>query len=261
VPLGQTAIFSAGATGSTRVAVQWQVSTDGGATYANIPGATRPTLSVKNVSAALDGALYRAVFRDTAGQAPTAPATLTVNYTVTLAGKRVIAVRPGTAVTLAAQAKVTPTAVAWQVSTDRGHTWSTIAGATGVTYTFVAAAGDSGHLFRTLVTTGTKVMPSAPATLTVIDPPTIPANGNPTGQTAVQGQSVTFTAAATGTGVKVQWQVSTDGGKTFTAIRGATKSVLTLKKVTTAVSGLVFRAVFTNAVGIAESATATLTVN
>jgi hypothetical protein len=259
VPLGQTAVFSTGATGSTRVAVQWQVSTDGGATYANIPGATRPTLSVKYVSAALDGALYRAVFRGGAGQAPTAPATLTVNYTVTLAGKRTIAVRPGTAVTLAAQAKVTPTAVAWQVSTDRGHTWTTIAGATGVTYTFVATAGDSGHLFRASVTTGTRTVPSAPATLTVTDPPAITAS--PADVTALAGQSVTFTAAATGTGVKVQWQVSTDGGKTFTAIRGATKSALPLKKLTTAVSGLVFRAVFTNAVGVTESAAATLTVN
>jgi hypothetical protein len=258
VPLGQMGTFTAGATGSTRVAVQWQVSTDGGLTYSNITGATRPTLTVTKVSAALDGALYRAVFRDAAGQAPSATATLTVNYTVTLAGKRAIAVRPGTAVTLAAQAKTAPTAVQWQVSTDLGHTWTAIAGATGVTYTFTATAGDSGHLFRAQVTSGSKTSFSPPATLTVTDPPAL--MSSPTDQTGAISQSVVFSAAASALGVKLQWQVSTDGGKTFTAVRGATKTALVLKNLTAAMNGLVYRAVFTNAVGVTESATATLTV-
>ena len=258
VPLGQAAVFTAGATGSTRVAVQWQVSTDGGLTYANIAGATRPTLSVLKVSAAQDGALYRAVFTNAAGQAATAPATLTVNYTVTLAGKRAVAVRPGTAVTLAVQAKTVPTAVQWQESTDLGHTWTNIAGATGVTYTFAAAAADSGHLFRAQVTSAGRTTNSPPAALTVLDPPAVMAS--PTDQTAGVGQSVLFTAGADGVGVKVQWQVSADGGKTFTNVRGATKGVLVVNKLTAAMSGYLYRAVFTNAVGVTESATATLTV-
>ena len=63
VSLGDTATFAATATGSTRPTVQWQVSTDGGLTYSIIPGATRTTLKFAKVSAAQDGALYRAVFR------------------------------------------------------------------------------------------------------------------------------------------------------------------------------------------------------
>ena len=82
--------------------------------------------------------LYRAVFRNAAGQASSAPATLTVNYTVTLNHRQTVAVRPGTAVTFAVQTKTPPTAVQWQSSTDRGHTWSNIAGATGITFTMTA---------------------------------------------------------------------------------------------------------------------------
>jgi Cadherin-like len=258
VPLGQTAVFTARATGSTKVAVQWQVSTDGGATYANIPGATKPALRVTKVSAAQDAAQYRTVFTNSAGQAATPPATLTVSDTVILASKQAIVVRPGTAVTLAAQAKTAPTAVQWQVSTDLGHTWTIIAGASGVTYTFTATAGDSGHLVRAQVTIGGKTSFSPPATLTVMDPPAI--MSSPADQAEAIGQSILFSAAAAGTGVKVQWQVSTDGGTTFTNVRGAIKSALVLKKLTTAMNGRVYRAVFTNAVGATESATATLTV-
>ena len=73
VSLGDTATFSAGATGSTRPAVQWQVSTDGGRPIRPSPGRPRAELTVK-ASAAQDGALYRAVFRNAAGTAATAPA-------------------------------------------------------------------------------------------------------------------------------------------------------------------------------------------
>jgi VCBS repeat-containing protein len=258
VPLGQTATFAASATGSTRPAVQWQVSTDGGQTYSNLPGATRATLSVARTSAAQDGALYRAVFRNASGQAATAPAALTVNYTATLAGKRAVAVRPGTVVTLAVQSKTTPTAVQWQVSTDRGHTWVDITGAAGDTYTFQATADDSGHLVRARVTTGARTVASPAATLTVTDPPALTAS--PADQSAAAGGSVVFAASADGIGVKVQWQVSTDGGRTFTNVRGATKVALVVKRLSVAMSGTVYRAVFTNAVGVTESAPATLTV-
>jgi hypothetical protein len=256
VALGATATFTAGATGSTAVKAQWQVSTDGGATWSNISGATKNTLVLTKVPAALDGALYRAVFTDAAGQAASAAAKLTVDDTVTLAGKQPVAVKPGTAVTLAVQSKARPTAVQWQVSPD-GKNWSDIAGATGETYTFAAQAADSGHQFRALATVGTKTAASPAAALTVLDPPTLTAS--PTDQTAAVGGSATFTAGAVGIGMKTQWQVSTDGGKTFTTVRGATKSTLTLKKLAAGV--YIVRAVFTDAVGITQSATATLTVS
>jgi hypothetical protein len=59
--------------------VQWQVSTDGGASFADLPGATAPTLSFVPTSVADTGNLYRAVFTNSAGSATSAAASLTVS--------------------------------------------------------------------------------------------------------------------------------------------------------------------------------------
>ena len=58
---GETATFNVGIAGMPVITVQWQVSTDGGKTFTNIRGAVQPTLTLKNVKAALNGNMYRAV--------------------------------------------------------------------------------------------------------------------------------------------------------------------------------------------------------
>ena len=51
---------------------------------------------------------------------------------------------------------------------------------------------------------------------------------NPVSQTVTAGQSVTFTAAATGTPTPtVQWQVSNNGGAAYANISGATAATYT----------------------------------
>lgn len=90
--------------------------------------------------------------------------------------------------------------------------------------------------------------------------PTI--TGNPSNRSATAGANVSFTASASGsTPLAVQWQVSTDGGKTFTYINGAISTTFTLNNVTTAMSGNQYRAVFSNSAGTATTSAATLTVN
>ena len=49
--------------------------------------------------------------------------------------------------------------------------------------------------------------------------------------------------------MKIQWQVSTDGGKTFVDVKGANKATLILKNVALSLNGNLYRAVFTNDVG------------
>jgi hypothetical protein len=71
---------------------------------------------------------------------------------------------------------------------------------------------------------------------------------NPVSQTAGSG-TVTFTAAATGDPAPtVQWQVSTNGGASFTNIPSATSTSLSVT-ITKRVSGEEFRAVFTMSAG------------
>ena len=73
--------------------------------------------------------------------------------------------------------------------------------------------------------------------------------------------NVSFTAAASGDpSPTVQWQVSTDGGRTFSPISGATSTTLTLSSVSVSMSGNEYEAVFTNPAGSVTTSAATLTV-
>src|SRR5664279_2600462 len=81
---GGTAVFTAAATGAPTPTVQWQFSTDGGATFNNVAGATTTTLTVPNVLAGQNGTKFRAVFTNASGSATTTAATMTVNTPPTL---------------------------------------------------------------------------------------------------------------------------------------------------------------------------------
>ncbi len=71
-----TATFTATASGAAQV--RWQVSTDGGGSFVDVPGANSATLSFA-ASVVQNGARYRAVFTNTCGSVTTNAATLTVN--------------------------------------------------------------------------------------------------------------------------------------------------------------------------------------
>jgi hypothetical protein len=97
--------------------------------------------------------------------------------------------------------------------------------------------------------------------------------GNPANHTADAGQTVAFAASARGANLNVQWQVSTNGGKAWTNIAGATSKTVALvnglsttmttlsRSATLAMTGREFRAVFKNAAGSVNSGPAILTVN
>jgi hypothetical protein len=77
VTAGDSASFSAAASGSPNPTVQWQVSTDSGATFSNVSGATSTTLTFV-ASPSENGNQYRAVFTNPLGTATTRAALLTV---------------------------------------------------------------------------------------------------------------------------------------------------------------------------------------
>jgi hypothetical protein len=78
VTAGQTASFSVAASGTPAPTVQWQLSTDGGAQWTTIPGATETTYTTPATTGAQNGDQYRAVFTNAAGTADSNAATLTV---------------------------------------------------------------------------------------------------------------------------------------------------------------------------------------
>ncbi|HTU21258.1 MAG TPA: immunoglobulin domain-containing protein [Gemmataceae bacterium] len=262
VTVGSTATFTAAASGDPTPTVQWQVSTDSGQTWTNISGAISTTLTLTNVQASQNGSEYQAVFINSAGSATSNAATLTVQQapSVTTQPTDQTVTAGGTATfTTAASGTPTPT-VQWQVSTDSGNTWTNINGATSTTLTLTnVQVSQNGSEYQAVFTNSAGTATSNAVTLTVQQAPSV--TTQPTDQTVTAGQNATFTAATSGfPSPTVQWQVSTDGGNTWTDINGATSTTLTLTNVQVSQNGSQYQAVFTNNAGEATSNAVTLTV-
>ncbi len=127
-------------------------------------------------------------------------------------------------------------------------------GEVGHTYGFFSQAIDNvGNIevLRTAADTKTLVGTSTTAPSITLQP---------LSQTITGGSSVTFTASASGTPAPTaQWQVSSNGGATFTNIAGATSPTLTFVG-RVAQSGNSYQAVFTNSVSTAATNAVKLTV-
>ena len=153
---GHPVTFTASATGTPAPTVQWQVSTNHGGTFTNIPGATSTTLSfITNVGE--NGDQYRAVFTNSQGHATTLAATLTVTaapqITLNPVSQTIVA---GHGVTFTAAATGTPApTVQWQVSTNHGGTFVNIPGANSTTYSFTTSTGQTGNQYRAVFTNST----------------------------------------------------------------------------------------------------------
>ncbi|MGE0359096.1 MAG: hypothetical protein AB7H93_24185 [Vicinamibacterales bacterium] len=85
---GESAFFTATVSGHPEPASQWQISTDGGATFADLAddgvyaGVHTPTLAIIEAPSGLSGARFRLVAANAAGDATSAEATLTVIATI-----------------------------------------------------------------------------------------------------------------------------------------------------------------------------------
>ncbi len=265
---GTNTSFSGAATGGT-LTYQWQVSTDGGTTFTDITnggiysGATTTTLNLTNVPAANDGYQYQlAVTLTGCGSVNSTAATLTVNssasFTTPPANVTVCDGGDGTFTTTAAGAGLT---YQWQLSTDGGTTFNPITGANSATYTVVAATtAMNGYQYNVIITNSCTPagVTSTNATLTVSSVATI--TGQPVNVTVCEGANASFNVTASA--VSYQWQVSTDGGATFTDIAGQTTTTLNLPAVTAAMNNNQYMLVaFSCGPTGLNSTPATLTVN
>lgn len=78
VAAGENATFSSAANGNPTPSVQWEVSSDGGASWSEVQGATSPTLTISAVTTSQSEDEYRAVWRNSAGTETSSAATLIV---------------------------------------------------------------------------------------------------------------------------------------------------------------------------------------
>ncbi|HEX3510029.1 MAG TPA: immunoglobulin domain-containing protein [Solirubrobacteraceae bacterium] len=263
VEAGQTATFEATGSGFPAPGVQWEVSSDSGASWSAIEGATSNQLTIIGASLFENGNEYRAAFTNPAGTAISSPATLTVDARpqVTQNPSSVV-VEEGLGAGFEAVASGSPTpTIQWELSTNGGSAWSAVAGATANQLTISATkASENGNEYRATFKNSAGSATSAAATLEVRATPVV--TKQPSSSTVLEGQAANFEAAASGSPAPtVQWEVSSDTGATWTAISGATSPKLTIAGVSTSESGNEYRAVFTNVAGQATTEAATLTVH
>jgi extracellular elastinolytic metalloproteinase len=243
---GANATFTVVATG-TAPTYQWQVSTNGGGTWSNVTGATTATLTLTAVTAAMNNNQYRVIVNNTCPSTTTSsPATLTVTTasSITSQPSNVTVCAPAAA-SFTVVAAGTSLTYQWQVSTNGGSTWTDITGATAATYNIATTTvALNGNQYRVNISTcAAGGLTSNAVTLLVNSSVVI--TGQPTAQSVCTGANATFTVTATSAGT-YQWQVSTNGGGTWTDITGATSATLTLNAVTAAMSGNQYRVIVSN---------------
>ena len=114
--VGTSISFIAAASGSSP-SYQWQVSDDGGFNYTDLSGATSATLTLNNVSMALNGNRYRCVATVVScGSVASAPAILTVFAlpVVTASVAPVDQLKPGTTTYVTAGSVPSPVSYVWR---------------------------------------------------------------------------------------------------------------------------------------------------
>ena len=239
---GDPVMFTVTASGTGTLTYQWRKDS------VDIGGATSDSYTIDPVSPA-DAGGYDVVVTDDCGSVTSDTAALTVNTGPTITVQPVSQdVCEGDPVTFTVTATGTGT-LTYQWRKDTVD----IGGATSDSYTIdPVTAGDAGD-YDVVVTDDCGSVTSDTATLTVNTEPTITVQ--PVSQSVCEGDPVTFTVTATGTGtLSYQWRKDT------VDIGGATSDSYTIDPVAAGDAGD-YDVVVTNDCGSVTSDTATLTVN
>ena len=240
-------------TGSGTTTIKWQVSVNGGSTYTDVAngatysGATSATLTVLNVSTALNGNLYRLVATDGTGTTTSTGALLTVNASPVIPSSphgNTVCEGNITGFAIANDATLT---YQWQLSANNGTSWSDVNPGDGyvgsttndIDYPAATLAMD-GYLYRFTVirtATGCSFTSIAVDTLHVKAKPSFTnPNVTPVSSTICPGGNTSFKDSANGelSLMAYQWQIRPSSVASWTDIAndpvysGATTHTLNL---------------------------------
>lgn len=225
--IGQTVVFEA-ATNSSGLTYQWQVSTDGGATFSNVinaapySGANTSTLSISGANNSFIGNQYQLLVNGCGGQAISDAVEILPGASVSITLQPVdqtICENVPTSFSINAS---NATAYQWQIFDGNG--WIDLPEDLNLGYqntqtnqlNLSGIAVASGIItIRCLVSGGCNGdVPSDEAVLQVT--PNVGIVNETIDQTVCVGNSAGFSINASGTNITFQWQMSLDGGATFT---------------------------------------------
>jgi hypothetical protein len=247
---GDNASFSVAANTGT---YQWQQRNSANGAWTNIAGATSTSYTLSGAALSLSGSQYRCIVSSACGSSTSGVATLTVNAATT------ITQQPSSQTICTASSAIfsisaTGSTLQYQWQMNSGSGFSNITN--GTTYTGAttnslsvnnSAISLSGNQYRCVVTgaCGAAVTSSA-VTLTVQAPATI--TRSPLQAEACAGTAVSFGISTNSvTPALYQWQLSTNGGSSWSTISGATSFSLTLTTTTSAMNNNRYRCLVTTA--------------
>lgn len=224
--IGLDATFTATFFGSP-TSFLWQYSADGGVTWTNCSGNapfncanyTTATLTV-TASEAISGYQFRCVATKGSTTATTDAATLTAEpaYIFTTSPNQGAFVEIGGTGNFYVGVAGGDLSYQWQIWTAESGEWEDIAGAnTGNTLSLTMTEEYSNSRVRLQITQGKYVMYSAPITFATPDTLCITTDlvDSISGK---DGENVTFSVTAHGEGLVYQWEVSNDGGSSWSSV-------------------------------------------
>lgn len=244
VCLATNASFSTVSTAAT--GFQWQVSTNGGSTWTNISGATSATLLLSNVTVGMSNNLYRCITTNLCGSTTSTAALLTVNTPASInVQPQPATICSGQNTTLCVQATGTNPQYQWQTNaTGCTGAWTNIAGANSscITLNNIIAAG----YYRCNVSVAScGTVASNCVLVDVVNPVSI--TTHPSNVAVCAGGNASLTAAGSSSqSISYQWQISTDGGTTFSNITGANTATYAQNNVSTAANNNRYRCAMNN---------------
>lgn len=220
---GDTAYISATVVGLPPLRYQWYFNTNGGSSGTLLAGQTNNFRSFTAATNA-SGNYYFVVITNTLGKATSSPPAL-----LTVVAKPTIITNPppltvnvGDTATFTVSALGLTLQYQWYSNSIASALGTLLAGQTNSTYSFTSALNANGSFYSVLITNPLGRATSSPALLTVNSASTVAITLQPVDKTITNGDPVSFTAAASGSGtLSYQWFFQTN-----VLINGATSPTL-----------------------------------
>ncbi|MCR5148640.1 MAG: immunoglobulin domain-containing protein [Eubacterium sp.] len=257
VGVGTTTSFSIKSRSSV-AKYQWQISKDGGKTWANskLTGYDTTTLSVE-AKVNYNGYMFRCVVTNGTWEEISNAVKLTVKPVVLAQPEDVTEVY-GNVAKFYFKVSGPDLKYQWYVRKDSNSKWakSSSAGNDTAIIRLTATSTTNGREFMCKVTSGDIVIRSSIVKLTTKTCITT----QPANKSVSVGGTAKFTVKATGTDLSYQWQVYENGAWTDATLTGAKTATLTVVKAKKTMSGTKYRCKVTNRTVTVCTKTVTLTV-
>jgi Peptidase family M1 domain/Secretion system C-terminal sorting domain len=234
-------------TAATATSFQWQVSTNGGTSWANITGATNASIVLPTVSNTLNGNQYRCQASTLCGASNSTGATLTVNTGINITTQPAsAAICAGQSNTFCVVATGSNLSYQWQSAAACAGPWVIIPGANSSCFTINNAQVSAQYQCIISSTSCGGSITTNCATLAVNSGVII--SNQPTDAENCVGTQANFTVVGTSPqAINYQWQISADAGLTFNNINNANTSSYSIANATVSMNNNRYRCLFTSA--------------